>query len=289
VIARVSASRPFRRAVASALVSSVAIAGCGDGGPSRADVVGASTDEVVPARYADAAALADDVVVAVDAWCDGDEPAVVAEAVASARAAWVELRPFSFGPANDRRSMFVIDPQARTVDVDALGEGGQDVDAESLRELAGADQRGWAAVEHLADGEATDRRCDYARGAAELSATELALLAEDWTTYGPSLGEGDAADVALRNIVSESIFSSQMAVDEPDPVLDIHRLNGVRLALLGDGVTDGIAPLLSDDLVGRLGAELDAVDAMAVQITISTDVVGELGTTVNFSDADGDG
>lgn len=291
MIACPSPRRPIRHVAALALVSTfaVAAAGCGESGPSRADVVGASTSEIVPGRYADTATRADGVVDAVDTWCDGGDPALVAEAVASARGAWVELRPFSFGPANDRRSMFVIDPQVRTIDVDALGEDGQDVDAQSLRELAGADQRGWGAVEHLATGENTDRRCDYARGAAELSATELGLLADDWTTYGPSLAATDAADVALRNIVSESIFAAQMAVDEPDPVLDTHRLNGIRLAILGDGPTEGIAPLLTDDLVDRLDGELDAGDAMAVQITISTDVVGELGTTVNFSDADGDG
>jgi predicted lipoprotein len=269
----------------------VALAACGDSGPSRADVVGAMTVEAVPARYAEAAVLAEAVAPAVEDWCAGGEADVVNEAVAEARAAWVELRPFSFGPANDRRSMFVIDPQIRAVDVDELGEDGAPVDADSLRELAGADQRGWQAVEHLATGDATDRRCEYARGAAELSADELSALADDWTEYGPGLADAESADVALRNIVSESLFAAQMAVDEPDPVLDVHRLDGIRWALVGDGTPEhvGLTPLLSDDLVERLTAELDARDATEVQLTISTEVVGELGTTVNFSDADGDG
>ncbi len=272
-----------------AVVLALALAGCGDSGPSRGDVVGAATVDVVPARYTEAAELADEIVAAVDVWCAGGDAAAVVDAVDAARGAWIELRPFSFGPANDRRSMFVIDPQVRTVDVDALGEEGPAVDADSLRNLAGADQRGWGAVEHLATGEATERRCDYARGAAQLTADELAALAADWKTYGPGLASADAADVALRNIVSESIFAAQMVVDEPDPRLDAHRLAGIRLALLGGGTDQGIAPLLSDDVVERLRSELDASDAEAVQITISTDVVGELGTTINFSDADGDG
>jgi len=272
------------------MIATPALAACGDSGPARSDVVGAMTDELVPSRYAEAADLAADVVPAVEVWCDGGGPDEALAAVAAARGAWIELRPFSFGPANDRRSMFIIDPQVRLEDVDALGEEGQPVDAESVRELAGADQRGWGAVEHLVMGEPTERRCAYAIGAATLVADELAALADDWVDYGPSLStDDDAANVALRNIVSESLFAAQMVTDEPDPDLDEHRMNGIRLALLGAAAGEGITPLLSDELVERLTAELDAGDAMDVQVTISTDVVGELGTTVNFSDADGDG
>lgn len=273
-----------------ALAGALALSACGDSGPSRSDVVSSMADEVVPARYAEAAELAADVVPAVEVWCDGGGPDEALAAIDAARGAWIELRPFSFGPANDRRSMFIIDPQVRVEDVDALGEEGIAVDADSLRELAGADQRGWGAVEHLVMGETTERRCAYALGAATLVADELAALADDWVDYGPTLGADDeAANVALRNIVSESLFAAQMVTDEPDPVLDAHRLNGIRLALLGAGPDEGITLLLSDDLAERLGAELDAADAMDVQVTISTDIVGELGTTVNFSDADGDG
>lgn len=281
--------RRVRRAATVAIAASCALAACGGSRPSRADVVGAMTSEVVPARYADAAVDADAVIGAVDEWCSGTDPGVVLDAVAAARGTWIELRPFGFGPANDRRSMFIIDPQVRVVDVDELGTEGQDVDATALREFAGADQRGWGAVEHLARGEATDRRCEYARGAAELTAGELHELAEAWTAYGPSLGEAGNADIALRNIVSESLFAAQMAVDQPDPALDTHRLAGIRTALLGTGPDEGITPLLSADATAALTAALDSGDAREVQITISTDVVGELGTTINFSDADGDG
>lgn len=248
------------------------------------------TDGWVPARFAEAAELAGVVVPAVEAWCATGDPGAARAAIEEARGAWIRLRPFSFGPANDRRSMFVIDPQQRADDVDALGEQGHAVDADSLRNLAGADQRGWGAVEHLVSGENTDRRCEYARGAATLTANELGLLADDWVEYGTTLSAGDdQANIALRNIVSESLFAAQMVTDEPDPEVDDDRLAGVRLALLGDGTHDGIVALLSDDVVERLASELDASDAAAVQITISTDVVGQLGTTVNFSDTDGDG
>ena len=275
---------------ASMLAVALSLSACGDSGPSRSDVVSSMTDEVVPARYADAADLARDVVPAVEVWCDGGGADEALAAVDAARGAWIELRPFSFGPANDRRSMFIIDPRVRVEDVDALGDEGAAVDADSLRELAGADQRGWGAVEHLVAGEPTERRCAYATGAATLVADELTALADDWVEYGPSLGADDeAANVALRNVVSESLFAAQMVTDDPDPDLDERRMNGIRLALLGAAAQEGITPLLSDDLVERLTAELDDGDAEAVQVTISTDIVGELGTTVNFSDADGDG
>lgn len=272
------------------LAAALGLSACGDSGPSRSDVVSSMTDELVPSRYAEVADLAADVVPAVEVWCDGGGPDEALAAIAAARGAWIELRPFSFGPANDRRSMFIIDPRVRLEDVDALGEEGAAVDAQSLRELAGADQRGWGAVEHLVMGEPTERRCAYATGAATLVADELAALADDWVDYGPSLGADDeAANVALRNIVSESLFAAQMVTDEPDPALDEHRLNGIRRALLGTAPDEGITVLLSDDLTEQLASELDAADAMGVQVTISTDIVGELGTTVNFSDADGDG
>lgn len=271
-------------------LSLLALAACGDPGPSRSEVVGAMTEEWVPERYAEAAELADEVVSAVENWCTSGDPSEARAAVAEARGAWLRLRPFSFGPANDRRSMFIIDPPAREEDVDALGEQGHAVDADSLRDLAGADQRGWGAVDHLLAGENSDRRCEYAIGAASLTAAEFALLADDWAEYGPTLASGDdQANVALRNIVSESLFAAQMVTDEPDPTFDAERLTGIRLALLGDDTHAGLVPLLSDDVVERLTSELDTGDAGAVQITISTDIVGQLGTTVNFSDADGDG
>ncbi len=271
-------------------VAVVLLAACGGSGPSRADVIASLTEEAVPARYAAMADEAAAVVPAVQGWCDGDGSDEVVSTIAAARSSWVELRPFSFGPANERRSMFVIDPTIREEDVDALAIEGTDVDAESLREFAGADQRGWHAVEHLVQDEPTDRSCEYALGAAQLTADEFAAIAAEWPSYGATVAADDeAANVALRNIVSESLFSVQMVIDEPEPATDSARLSGIRTAIVGDEETPGITELLSDDLVERLAAELDAGDAEAVQITISTEVVGELGTTVNFSDADGDG
>ena len=86
--------------------------------------------------------------------------------------------------------------------------------------------------------------------------------------------------------------------------------------LIGDqSAGAGLAPLLGDELTGRLSDQLAAARAAAsglqpplrraaatssasvaaardavkvIQITVATEVVGRLGVTIGFSDADGD-
>lgn len=271
------------------LVGGGLIGGCGDSGPTRAEVVGAVTTTVSD-RYA---AFADDVErlgTAVDEWCETGDAETALSTVDAARARWIELSPFWFGPGNDRRSMFVVDPLPNPDDVDALADGDdQPVDATSLRELTGGDQRGLGSLEVLLASPPTPRRCDYARGLVGLVSEEGDALTEAWLTYGDEVAADDeSANVALRNIISQSLFAVRMAA-EPDDELADARLAGVRWALVGGGGHDGITALLSDDTVIRLTGELDAANAAAAEITITTAVVGELGTTINFSDADGDG
>jgi hypothetical protein len=201
------------------------------------------------------------------------------------------LVPFWFGPVDDRRSAFVVDPRVNAADVDELLAGDEPVDAASLRDLAGADQRGLGTVEHLLATPPSERGCDYASGATALIVEEGAALTEDWTTFGPTLAPDDAqANDSLRDIVSGALRAVEMAGDEPGTPGTAARLAGARWALLGDGddIT-GVAPLLADATVEQLAAEFDAADAMALERTIVTEVVSELGISVNFSDADGDG
>ena len=96
----------------------------------------------------------------------------------------------------------------------------------------------------------------------------------------------------------------------------VARLDGAKAVLVGGGTGGaGLAPLLGDDLVERLNEQLAAARAAAevmeaplrtaamespesvaaardaikaVQITVATEVVGRLGVTIGFSDADGD-
>jgi predicted lipoprotein len=94
------------------------------------------------------------------------------------------------------------------------------------------------------------------------------------------------------------------------------RLAGLRDALVGaPGHGDGLAPLLGSDLTERLRGQFAAADAaiaplpsslraavvtdpdavarlrdavMALQVTVSTEVVSKLGVVLGFADADGD-
>ena len=289
------ASRRALRATSAAVLPLALVlvaAACG-GGESRADVVGAMTSEAVPSRFDELAATASRISPAIATWCSSGDPTGAVDAVAATRDGWAELAVFDFGPSMDRRSMFIIDPQPRLVDVDELVASDQPVDADSLRELAGADQRGLGAIDHLLDGEPGERACAYATGAADLVDEEFEALASDWATYGPELAaDDDAANDALREIVSEALFTVHMVTEDPDADLAQPMLNGVRWALLGvDGDEEhvGISSLLSEETRQRLDDELAAGDAAELEITITTEVAGELGTTINFSDADGDG
>lgn len=189
------------------------------------------------------------------------------------------------------------------------------------------------------------RRCDYLRGLTGVIAEEASLLAAGWTESWDS-GEpyrdqfsspdGDGLDT----VVNDSLFLLEAVTDlelgaaigtmdrEPDPeaidegpaaagVEDLTaRLDGVRAVLVGDEAGEqGLAPLLGDEITGRLRDQLSAARAAvgavdpplrtaavespesvaaardaikAVQITVATEVVSHLGVTVGFSDADGD-
>ena len=63
----------MRRLPAVVLTATLLLVGCGDGGPSRADAVGALTETAVPARYAALAEQAGALPAEVDAWCSARE------------------------------------------------------------------------------------------------------------------------------------------------------------------------------------------------------------------------
>ncbi len=277
-------------AMAAGLVGAMASCG-GDDAPTRADVVASMTDEAVAARFTEFDVAAETLSGTVDGWCGGASADALISQVAAVRGEWLELAPFWFGPVDDRRSVFIVDPRTNSDDIDELVAGDEPVDATSLRDLAGADQRGLGAVGHLAVGEASDRACAYAAGAAALVVEEGAALADEWASFGPTLaGSDEQANDSLRDIVSGALRSIEMAGEEPDAPGADARLAGARWVLLGDGDQFvGLAPLLADSTVDQLTAEFDAADVMALERTIVTEVVSELGISVNFSDADGDG
>ena len=131
---------------------------------------------------------------------------------------------------------------------------------------------------------------------------------------GRALGETSAvADV-------EALVEGPLGLGASDMLAHLH---GVRAVMFGAGAPDnsaeavarGLSPLLSDDLAGRVAIQIAVAEAAVlaiegplraavlydpasvsaaraalkkVQVTISTEVVSQLGVTIGFSDADGD-
>jgi len=256
------------------------------------------TDTDVPRRYAELADAASALRAESEAFCRSDrsDPAALLEEVTTVRDRWAALRPFWFGPVMERRSQSYIAYPVVADDIAELAEADSPVDAASLRELVGADQRGIGAVELLAVAGADDRACDYLVAAATVVSDETRLLADDWIDFGPSLATDDAAaNRALSEIVSETVFSLGLTASE-NP-MRAGQLAGARWAMLGDdNGSAGVSPLLDAAVVERLTTEFDALAALAdfdvamqLERTIATNVVADLGVTVKFSDADGDG
>jgi predicted lipoprotein len=293
--------------LAAVAVAAVVFAACsGDVGPSRAETVEPITGVAVPERFADwsaeSAALVDELGAAcvdIGGEAMADQQLVDAALVQAdvVRFGWAELEPFWFGPAADRRSKYLVDWEIAPAEVDTVVNGADPIDAASVRDVIGADQRGLEAIEYLFAGPVDGRDCEYAQAIGAVISEEAEALATAWTTFGPQLAVDDAAaNDALTNMVSESLFVTSSVGDGDGSELQAHRLAGVRWVMVGDETIAGLAPLLSPEVLELLTSDLDAAAAdpqgqpvSYVQSTIQTNVVSELGIPVMFSDADGDG
>lgn len=296
-------TRRRSRMLVTLVVASFLAGACADDGRSRAEVVGEQTAAVVPERFEVLDEAAETLARDVAVWCeagvpDVDDEAVVA-GVATVRERWQALAPYWFGPAMDRRSRAIIDPDARSDDVAELLAASVPLDPATLRDSYGADQRGLGAIALLVERAATTpdggRVCEYAAATADLVHEETSALVDEWRAYGPALDDDDqTANEALGGIVNETLF----ALDR----LDMEDRRDVATAMasgIGDALA-GLSPLLSDDVVGRLEDEIDTVrrsvgtarlgDAVdELETTLATNVVSSLGLSIQFSDADGDG
>ena len=257
---RSSGSRPWSSALAS----------CGDDAPTRADVVASMTDEAVAARYA--------------AVRTPPPPASARRSTAGAPAS----RPMPLSPRSPRcapsgwsscrsgsvRWTTVVPCSSSThgstpTTSTSWSPVTEPVDATSLRDLAGADQRGLGAVEHLAAGERRrNERASTPSGPPTLVVDEGAALADDWATFGPTLAGRRRAGqrLAARHREWSARVPSRWPARSPDTPGAEARLAGARWVLLGDGdEIAGLAPLLADATVEQLAAEFDAADAMALR------------------------
>ncbi len=293
--------------VAASMLAGIVV-GCGGGDSvSRAETMAAMTTTDVPDQYRRFADDANAVIGAATSWCTDGQREMVSEAVETARVSWSSLLPFWFGPVVERRSRFIIDPTVTNDEVNALLSSDEAIDAELLRDRAGADQRGLDAIDSLLDiaaaGEPSARQCEYALAAADLVAEEADALALEWRDYGPSLGDDDeAANDAAGAIVNEVLFGIGGLANDPDRAVAQAKFDAMRWAMIGDtdrvgdGVEPGgLAPLLDDDVVSQLVDEFDAASSLdadaleQLEVTITTNVVSALGLSIQFSDADGDG
>ncbi|MEM9516741.1 MAG: hypothetical protein AAGA42_17970 [Actinomycetota bacterium] len=290
-----------RRSIVVAGALAFGITACGDDAASRADTVAALTDAEVPAEWAAFADEAAVLEVAANELCVAEEAttADVSAAVAATRASWSYLTPWWFGPVMDRRARFIVDSDVDTAEIDELLDSGEPIDATALRDLYGADQRGLGAIDAVLSDALDERTCEFVVANAELVRVEADALAAEWVDYGSTLGADDAAaNEAIELMVNESLFALAALRNEADAGVAGATLRGIEWAMVGDGTDTavGIAPLLDDDVAAQLAEQLAAAiddpsdgNLMAVEVTITTNVVSALGLAVQFSDADGDG
>ncbi len=331
-------------ALVMAAVACVAAACGGPEPPSRPEVLTALADEFIVPGYEEASSALRTLDTATRQLCATPDEARLAEArvaLAGARRAWKGIEAAWVGPVMDRRSWALIDWPANAGEIHELIDDTSvsTIDAAYIKDYVGADQRGLGAAELLLGGDADSlagRPCDYLRSAVVIANDEVTAVLALWTG-------GDAVEQLLADgidpLVNDALFLTRKMSDmelgvalgtrggTPDLEAIVEgplglgvadgraRLAGLRRVLLGSDGAGGLAPLMSDELVERLDADIaaaeaawaaipaplretavaqpDAVEAARaatkqVQVTISTEVVSQLGVVVGFSDTDGD-
>lgn len=337
-------TRTGRSALVVAAVACVAMACGGPEPPSRPEVLTALADEFIVPGYEEASSALGRLDTVTRQLCSAPDEARLAEArvaLADARRAWKGIEAAWVGPVMDRRSWALVDWPANSEEIHELIEdlSVPTIDAAYIKDYVGADQRGLGAAELLLGGDVDSlpgRPCDYLRSAVVVADDEIGAVLALWTG-------GDAVEQLLADgvdpLVNDALFLTRKMSDmelggalgtrsgTPDPEAIVEgprglgtqdglaRLAGLRAVLLGSDGAGGLAPLLSDELVERLDADLaaaaaawsaipaplraaavarsDLVEAAhaatkQLQITISTEVVSQLGVAVGFSDLDGD-
>lgn len=333
-----------RSALVATAVACVATACGGPEPPSRPEVLTTLANEVIVPGYEEAGTALGNLSRTVRQLCAAPDEARLAEArvaLANARRAWKKIEAAWVGPVMDRRSWALIDWPTKEVEIRGLIDDpvGPVIDAAYIKDYVGADQRGLGTVELLLGGDAAGlpgRTCDYLQSAVVVADDEMAAVLSLWT-------EGDAIEVLTAGgvdpLVNDALFLTRRMSDmelggalgaldrdaDPEAIVEgarglgvqdgLARLAGLRGVLLGTDGAGGLSPLLSDELVERLDADLSAAEAAwseipaplraaaiaqpdlveaaraatkQVQITISTEVVSQLGVAVGFSDLDGD-
>ena len=303
----------MRHLLAWSVVATLTAAGCGDGGPSRADVMGAYGREAAIPRFEDHAASAGAVVDTIATLCAGPTESAVADAVGvidDARARWLATEAHWTGPVMERRSPAVTDWPVNGAEIEELVSGSTpgEIDADVIARRVGADNRGLSALRWVLTRDdaiallGDERWCDYLTANAEVIRTESELVVGDWTESwedGPAfvdlVADGDEAERWLEMLVNDNTFLAHRLTEAPDdegdaPPADVAADRVAQLAGLRE-VAIELGPLLGDELEARLLAEIDAAAAAydagdveegrtlatEVERTLATEVAGEAG------------
>lgn len=333
-----------RSALAAAAVACIATACGGPETPSRSEVLTTLANEVIVPGYKEAGTALGNLDRAVRQLCAAPDEVLLAEArvaLADARFSWKSIEAAWVGPVMDRRSWSLIDWPTTEAEIRELIDdpAGPAIDAAYIKDYVGADQRGLGTAELLLGGDAAGlpgRTCDYLQSVTAVANKETEAVLALWT-------EGDAIETlavdGVDPLVNDALFLTRRMSDMElaralgtlDREVDLEtivegprglgvqdglaRLAGLRAVFLGTDGTGGLSPLLSDELVGNLDADLTAAEAAwsaipaplraaaaaqpdlveaaraatkQLQVTISTEVVSQLGVAVGFSDLDGD-
>jgi predicted lipoprotein len=302
----------------------LAVAGCGDDPPSRAEVVSNIGDEVAVPGFEQFAAEATELNETVDNVCSspGQESIdEVLEQIETTRTQWLSTQATWTGPVMERRSPAVVDWPIRVDDIEAFIERSApgEITAEVVGNNVGADTRGLTAMRWVLEGDdvtdqlGDERWCDYLAANAEVIANEADLIVADWTesfdggaAFADVIAEDTEADGWLEMMVNDSIFLvhelTEESRDEGDlPPLDVTTDRASQLGGIAE-VYEELEPLLGDELAERLDDELEAAEeafasgeldrgrelAAEVEATLATEVAARLDVTIGFSDADGD-
>lgn len=337
-------SRMSRTALVAAAVACVAAACGSPEPPSRPEVLTTLANEFIVPGYEEAASALGTLDAVTRQLCTAPDEARLAEArdaLADARRAWKGIEAAWVGPVMDRRSWALIDWPTNEEEIRELIDdtSAPAIEAAYIKDYVGADQRGLGTAELLLGGDVDSlagRPCDYLRSAVVVADDEIGAVAALWTG-------GDAVEQLLADgvdpLVNDALFLTRRMGDmelggalgaldrdaDPDAIVEgprglgvqdgLARLAGLRGVFLGTDGAGGLSPLLSDELVERLDADLTAAEAAwaaipaplraaavaqpdlteaaraatkQLQITISTEVVSQLGVAVGFSDLDGD-
>ena len=183
--------------------------------PSDKDVLISLTDDVIVPAYQ---AVAQDVAQLdqdINVLCNVPSSASLEAARRSwrgARASWMSSKAMWFGPVMDRRSISLLDwSPIDAGGVDQLLAEERPIVAEEVRDILAANQRGFAAIEHILFSidalrklSNSDSRCSYLSALAGVAHEETDIILLEWV-------EGTGHRSAYRDFFTERSASSMLA------------------------------------------------------------------------------